>query len=377
MYCQARKELEEKRKKTMEEIAYIDKMLKDIEKQKSLNLNDLTVINNKLLLRDNIIKGLIEEAYLLNERIELNNLAVSLMERDLEKIKKDYEKTIINTYKERKGFPWIVYILSARDFNQGYKRIKYLQQISKFRRNEAETIEKLRNEIERTKNKLKEDLMELSEIKSNEEKQKKILISEMGKKKKIMNTLTKNEKQLKEEIENKRKIAKRIENEILKLIEEEKKKMLTEEMTPEMKLIGSSFEENKGRLPWPVEKGIITDNFGIQQHKELVFVTENNPGIEITSYGVTKVRSIFNGIVARIITITGANMAVIIKHGNYYSVYQNVVNVRVKPGEKVDLKQEIGDVYCDEEKGHKSVLKFMIFKDREKLDPEQWIAKGK
>ena len=377
VYCQTIKELEEKRKKTMEDIAYIDRILKDTEKQKNINLNDLTVINNKLLLQNNIIKGLIDEAYLLSERIEINNLAVELMERDLGKIKKDYAKAIINTYKEKKGYPSLVYILSARDFNQGYKRIKYLQQISKFRRNEAETIEKLKDEIEKIRNRLKEDLMKLNEIKSNEEKQKKVLVYEMGKKKRIINTLTRNEKQLKEEIENKKRIAKRIENEILKLIEEEKKKMLTEEITPEMKLISNNFEENKGRLPWPVEKGIITANFGIQKHKELEFVTENNPGIEITSSGVTKVRSVFNGIVAKIITITGANMAVIIKHGNYYTVYQNLINVKVKPGEKVGFKQELGEVYCDEKNGNKAILKFMIFKEREKLDPEQWITKEK
>lgn len=147
------------------------------------------------------------------------------------------------------------------------------------------------------------------------------------------------------------------------------------EVTPEVKLLSENFESNKGRLPWPVENGIITGNFGLQKHKELAFVTENNPGIEITSYGTAIARSIFEGEVSRVLTIPGANMAVIIKHGMYYTVYQNLVNVKVKVGDKVRTRQEIGEVYCDEEKGKKAILKFMIFKDKLKLDPEQWIVK--
>ncbi len=373
--AQTRSKLEEQRKKTLEEIAYVNNLLQETEKRKNIGINDLKIINNNIELRENIIDGLSKEARILLERIELNNLALKLMEEDLFKLKEEYKKAILRSYKESKGYPEIIYILSAKDFNQGYKRIKYLQQLSKNRRNEAEIIGELKVEMEKIKAKLDSDFLELEEIKRNEENQKLILIEEKKKKNIMVRNLMKKERQLKQELEEKKKIAQRIENEILKLIDEEKKKSNKGKMTPEMKLIGSNFEENKGRLPWPVEKGIITGNYGLQKHKELVFVTENNPGIEITSYGETKVRSVFKGEVARVLSITGANMAVIIRHGNYFTVYQNLVNVRVKAGDKIETKEIIGDVYLDKERQGKSILKFMIFKEKIKLNPEEWIAK--
>lgn len=376
-YSQSRKELEEQRKKTMEEIAYVDKLLKETEKLKTTGLNELRVLKNKINLQELVINGLSSEAELLRNRIEINTLAIELMENDLEKLKDEYRKTVINSWKTSKGYPAIVYVLSAKDFNQGYKRIKYLQQLSRFRRNEAEIIYDLKSQIEGTKIRLKEDLSSLVEIKRYEEKQRQILKAEQERKSKVVTTLSKREKQLKQELERKKRVAQRIESEISRLIEEERKKSLSMAMTPEMKLIESSFEGNKGRLPWPVEKGIITGGFGVQKHKELAFVTENNPGIEITGYGETKVRSVFKGEVARVLTITGANMAVIIRHGNYFTVYQNLVNVRVKAGDKVETREIIADAYCDIEKEKISVIKFMIFKEKEKLDPEQWIAKNR
>lgn len=373
--AQSKKELEEQKKRTLEEIAYVDKIIKETADKKSNSLNDLRILNNRIKLQENVIKELQKEGEIINERIKLNEFAIKLMEDDLKKIIKEYEKAILNTYKIKKGHPLLVYVISAKDFNQGYKRFKYLQQLSKFRRNEAEIIMELKYEIEKIKSRLEEDYNNLRQVKINEENQKEQLYKEIKKKQYLVKDLTKKEKELKQELENKKRIAQRIENEIMKIIEEERRKTRVNEITPEIKLISDNFEDNKGRLPWPVEKGIITSSFGLQKHKELAFVTENNPGVEITSYGPTKVRSVFKGEISKVLTIPGANMAVIIKHGIYYTVYQNLVNIKVKAGERVDTKQEIGEVYCDEGKGGKAILKFMIFKDKIKLDPEQWISR--
>jgi len=372
---QSKKELEEQKKKTLEEIAYVDKMIKETASKKSISLNDLRILNNRIKLQENVIKELQEEGEIINERIKLNELAIKLMEEDLQKIKEEYKRTIINTYKTRKGHPLMVYIISAKDFNQGYKRFKYLQQLSKFRRNEAEIIIQLKYEIEKVKERLEEDYNNLRQVKINEEMQKEQLNKEIQKRQDLVKNLTRREQELKKELENKKRIAQRIENEIMKIIEDERKRLRDKELSTEMKVLSDNFEGNKGRLPWPVENGIITSNFGLQKHKELAFVTENNPGIEITSYGPTKVRNVFKGEVSKVLTIPGANMAVIIKHGIYYTVYQNLVNVKVKAGDMIETKQEIGEVYCDEEKGKKAILKFMIFKDKIKLNPEEWIIK--
>jgi septal ring factor EnvC (AmiA/AmiB activator) len=192
----------------------------------------------------------------------------------------------------------------------------------------------------------------------------------------MVKSLSKKERQLQKDLQEKKRIAEKIEKEIARMIEEERKRPIKSDNTPEQKLIGENFVENKGRLPWPVEKGIITSQFGIQKHPVLKYVTENNIGIEITSLGKTAVRSIFKGEVVRVFPITGANMAVIIRHGKYLTVYQNVVDLKVKGGDKVETKQEIGNVFCETDNGNKAILKFMIFEEKEKLDPESWISKN-
>jgi septal ring factor EnvC (AmiA/AmiB activator) len=299
-----------------------------------------------------------------------------MMESDLVDLKSDYARAVLNSYKSEKQNPELVYILSARDFNQGYKRLKYLQQVTKFRRKESEIIMELKDQIQTTKNRLQNDLSRLSDLKSKEEQQKSLLQTEQERKQEMVKSLSKKERQLQKELKEKKRIADKIEKEIARIIEVEKNRTVKSENTPEQKLIGESFAENKGRLPWPVEKGIITSQFGIQKHPILKYVTENNIGIEITSLGKTSVRSIFKGEVANVFSIKGANMAVIIRHGKYLTVYQNVVDLKVKKGDKVETKQIIGNVFCETENGNKAILKFMIFEEKEKLDPETWISKN-
>ena len=179
---------------------------------------------------------------------------------------------------------------------------------------------------------------------------------------------------LKKELEEKKRIAKKLESEIARIIEEEKKRTKITELTPEQKLIGDNFNENKGRLPWPVERGIITNHFGMHQHPVLKYITENNFGIEITSSGKTVARSVFKGEITAIFAISGANMTVIVSHGKYRSVYNNLINVKVKKGDKVETKQELGEVFRDTGEESTCTMKFMIYEEKY-LDPEQWITK--
>jgi murein hydrolase activator len=283
---------------------------------------------------------------------------------------------VINSYKSRKGNPELVYILSAEDFNQGYKRLKYLQQVTKFRRREAEIILELKDQIEKSKQKLQADLNKISDLELKEENQKELLQKEKTKKETIVKSLSRKEKQLAKDLEEKRKIAKKIENEIVRLIEEERKKKTTSIVTAEQKLIGENFLDNKGRLPWPVDQGIVTSHFGVQKHPEFKYLTEDNIGIEITSSGKVTARAVFKGEVAKVFSIPGANMTVIVRHGKFLSVYANLVNVKVKAGDSIEVKQNIGEVYSDTNENSNSVLKFMIFENEMKyLDPELWLSK--
>lgn len=373
--AQTKAELEERRKKTLEEIEYVDNLLKTTIQEKSESINAVKIIGNKLNLRENVINGMKEEISLISERISLNTQAIDMMEDDLVRLKSDYARAVINSYRAQKGNPELVYILSAKDFNQGYKRLKYLQQVTKFRRRESEIILELKSQIETSKEKLQNDLAKMFDLKTKEEQQKQLLQNEQDRKQNMVRSLSNKEKQLKKDLDEKKRIAKKIESEIARIIEEEKKKVVKTENTPEQKLIGDSFAENKGRLPWPVEKGIITSHFGIQNHPVLKYVTENNVGIEITGQGKMTARSVFQGEVAKVFEIRGANMTVIIRHGKFLSVYTNIVNVKVKPGDKVSTKQEIGDVYSDPGENKNCVLKFMIFETNYQ-DPEIWISKN-
>jgi murein hydrolase activator len=373
--AQSKKELEEKRNKTLEEIVYVDNLLKSTEKEKSESINAIKIIGNKLTLRETVISGMRQEISLLNDRIDLNTIAIEMMERDLIVLKKDYARAVINSYRTQKSNPELVYILSAKDFNQGYKRLKYLQQVTKFRRRESEIIMELKSQIEFTKERLQNDLYKVSDLKSREEKQKNLLQNEQNKKQRMVKTLSNKEKQLRKDLEEKKRIAQNIEKEIAKVIEEERKKAIKSDATPEQKLIGENFIENKGRLPWPVEKGIITSHYGIYKNAILKYVEEKNIGIEITCSGKVAARSIFNGEIVQVAAIQGANMTVIIRHGKYFSVYTNIVNIKVKRGDKVNTKQEIGEVYSDPRENNNSILKFMITLENSFVDPEVWLSK--
>lgn len=372
---QTKSELEAQRKKALDEIAYVDNLLKETSREKNESLSELRIIANKLDLRENVLKGLADEIDLLNSRISLNTLAIDMMESDLLVLRKDYEKAVLNSYRISKGNSEIGYILSARDFNQGYKRLKYLQQVAKFRRSETEVILDLKNEVELSRKKLEEDLKKVSELKTRQEEQKNLLQGEQDRKQRIVRSLNNKEKQLQRELEEKKRIAKRIETEIARVIEEERRRTAKAEVSPEQRVLSDSFYENRGKLPWPVDKGVITSRFGIHNHPVLKYVTEKNSDIEITSSGTTPVKSVFKGVVGSIVSIRGANMTVIIKHGKYLTVYSNLVNVKVKTGEAVETGKVIGTVYNDPEKGNEAILKFMVTEEKNELDPELWISK--
>lgn len=375
LISQTKEELEEKRNKTLREIDYVDNLLESTSKEKNESMNAIKIIGNKLSLRESVIRGMRDEISLLSDRIDLNTLAIDMMEANLVELKNDYARAVINSYRTQKGNPELVYILSAKDFNQGYKRLKYLQQVTKYRRKESEIILELKSQIESSKDRLQKDLFKVSDLKSREEQQKILLQTEQDRKQKMVKSLSKKEKQLKTDLEEKKRIAKKIESEIARIIEEERKRAVKSDNTPEQKLIGENFAENKGRLPWPVERGVITSHFGIQKHPVLKYLTEDNIGVEITGSGKVSVRSIFQGEVVKVFAIPGANMTVIVRHGKYLSVYANIVNIKVKPGDKVMTKQDIGDVFSDPGDSYNSILKFMIYQDKYQ-DPELWISKN-
>jgi septal ring factor EnvC (AmiA/AmiB activator) len=180
------------------------------------------------------------------------------------------------------------------------------------------------------------------------------------------------------EVREKRNIAVKLEDEIARLIEEEKRKLnarsIYETLTPDEKILSSTFEKNKGKLPWPTNKGIVTGRFGIQQHPVLKNVKIRNDGIFISTIENETARAIFDGEVSKVFSLPGSNFAVIVRHGNYFTLYHNLDEVYVKEGDKVSTKQRIGRVFTDKEK-NETVLQFQVWREMEKSDPEAWLSR--
>lgn len=373
--CQTRSELEELRKKNLAEIEYVDQLLKSTATQRDANVTELKAIGRKLRLREKLISEYGQEIDLLEVRINLNRMAGEMLQADLDLLKDDYARSIVSAFRADKGIPAIAFILSSGDFNQGYMRLRYIQKVARYRRFETETIEAVWHELNRTNERLEQDRRRVNDLKGKEIKERHTLSQEQKKRTGIITSLGQKEKQLKQELDEKRRIARQIEREIERLIEEERNRSGTEPMSSEMKLIGDDFGENRGRLPWPVDKGFISSHFGSQPHAVLKNVIEDNIGIEITSAGKTLAKAVFKGEVVRVFAISGSNMAIIVRHGKYLTVYQDVVNVRVKAGEKVVTGQVLGDVYFESSNGGRSVLKFMVYEERKKINPELWLIK--
>jgi septal ring factor EnvC (AmiA/AmiB activator) len=371
---QTRAELEQRRERTLRDITYIDNMLKETSRERTQSLNELNILSRKISLREDVISGVREEIALLNDRISLNTLAIKLMEDDLQNLVKEYEKAILHAQRVSKGNPAFAYIFSATDLNQGYKRIKHLQQVAKFRRREAEIIRDLKTRIEANRNTQERDLNDILELRRREELQVEQMMNEQQGKRRLVTSLTSKQKQLQQDLSEKRRIASEIEKEIARVIEEERKRMAASDMAPADKIIGDDFEKNRGRLPWPVERGVVTNHFGVHDHPVFKGTKVDNIGVEITSTGSVAARAVFKGKVMSVFGISGANMAVILRHGKFLTVYQNLINVSVKPGDDVITGQKIGDVFSDPSEEGKSVIKFMIYNEKVKLNPEDWIV---
>ena len=176
-----------------------------------------------------------------------------------------------------------------------------------------------------------------------------------------------------------KKLNERIEKEIAEIIEEEARRMkgtgLYKQLTPEEKIISDNFFDNKGRLPWPTERGIITENIGQHPHPVLPGITIQNNGVDITTVEGAEARALFDGIVSKVIAILGANYTVIIRHGNFLTVYQNLINVKVKKGDNIKVKQPIGTIYTDKET-QTTVLHIEIWRELEKQNPNDWLSKN-
>jgi septal ring factor EnvC (AmiA/AmiB activator) len=378
--AQSISDLQKKKQDAAKEIEYTTRLLNEAQKNENASLGKLQLLNSRIRQRNTILTSIRNEIKIYEDFIADNVLGIEMLENDIEKLKVEYAQMIKLAYKNKGATDQLLFLLSAENFNQAYRRLLYFKRYTAYRKNQAETIEAVQLVLNGNIKKLEQQKVIKQGLIGATEKEKQQLALEQGQQNSQFQNLQKQKRSLQKKLNEQRKIEKQLESEIQKIIEEEARKSRAAggsgfALTPEQKLVGTNFEQNKQRLPWPVDRGIIVEHFGIHQHPVLSNVQVQNNGINIATETGAKVRAIFNGEVSRVFGITGGNTAVIIRHGTYLSVYSNLREVVVKKGDKVTTKQNIGTVYTDYDDGNKSILKFQIWKENNKLNPELWIGK--
>ncbi len=379
-FSQSIDELQRKKQEAENEIKYTTRLLNEVQKNQKLSLNRVQLLNNQIEKRNAVVSTIKSEIDIYQEFIDNNTLAIRLMNNDIKEIKKEYAELVRSAYRNRNAYDEILLLLSADNVNQAFRRHLYMKHYSAYRQNQAKVIGAIQQVLNQKAVTLEQQKLIKLQLLTDVKKETQQLAQEKTQKNNEIQKLQKEQQSLRRKLQQQREIEQRLEKEIQKIIEEEARKSKATggtgfELTPEQKLVGDSFVQNKKRLPWPVERGVITERFGINQHPVLSNVQTRNNGISISTEAGAKVRSVFNGEVSRVFAITGGNTAVIIRHGKYLTVYSNLREVTVKKGDKVSTKQTIGTIYTDSDDDNKSILKFQIWLENQKLNPEDWIGR--
>ena len=373
-------ELRKKKEKTNEQIKYTSRLLEEAKTNEKKTLNKYNILNKQIELRTSLITGINSEVGVLGEFINQNEWLVNSLNADLEELKKEYANMIVFARRNQANYSKVLFLLSSNSFNQAYKRLMYLRQYTEYRKKQAELILWIHDLIELKVNDLQRKRTEKETLLQSKKREADQLNKEKKQQGKYLTTLQQKQKDFEKKLREQQRIETQLSREIERIIEDELKKAqksgkASYEMTPEQKLVSGQFEQNKKRIPWPVDRGVITDHFGIHEHAVLKNIQVKNNGIDISTSQGSTARSVFAGEVSKVFVVSGGNYAVIIRHGKYLTVYSNLVNVQVKSGDKVSVKQTIGTIGTDNDDGDKTVLKFQIWKENVKLNPEDWIAK--
>ncbi|WP_298474941.1 peptidoglycan DD-metalloendopeptidase family protein [uncultured Maribacter sp.] len=378
------KSLEAKREKLQKEIREINRLLFAEKKEKGDVLDQMEALDKKINVRQQLIRVTNQQSNLLNRQINANIRSISKLNKELKTVKDEYATMIRKSYQNKSQQSRLMFLLSSDNFYQAFKRLQYIQQYTEYRKEQGEEIAIKAEELDRLNKDLNAERKVKEVLLAQNRKAKNKLFGEIKTQKELLNSIRKNESKYTSVINKKkkeaRKIDKQIETLIRKAIVASNKKIGKKTksnsakflLTPEASAVANSFSSNKGKLIWPVEKGIKSQGFGI--YKDAVY-----PGIKHQSNGViiatdegAKARAIFEGEVIAILAVPGGNKGVQIKHGNFISTYYNLSDLYVKKGDKVSVKTELGTIYTNRSNGQ-TRLKFYLYQDTVRLNPEDWV----
>ena len=371
---QSRSSLEKERDVNLVKIQEAETILKETEKSKNITVGKLNVINKQIRNRQSLISNLRSDIKVQSyEIILIRNLIISL-KRDLRILNNEYSDMIYSSYKSRSSLDKLTYIFSSKDYNQMFRRFNYIFQYSKFRKNQIIEINKVYEELEYQEN-------NLSDI---NKKQKKLLDDELsennklqklkGRQRKIISDLNKKQRNLRKEIAE-RKVALENLDKLIRDIIRREKEALVKNGDDEINLleITEGFEANIGKFEWPVKSGFISNKFGEHPHPIIKNIKVKNDGIDIQTSKSSQVHAIYDGKVSTVAFIPGMNNVVIINHGEYYTLYAKLKNLKVQKGDIISEKQVIADLVTNND--GITQLQFQIWKNNIKLNPENWIIK--
>lgn len=370
-----------------QEIEYTNKLLSETQRVKQTSMNQLSLLNRQVKQREELLRNIDATINAIDRQIKQSGDTIRFLERELQRYKDEYARMIVAAHRHNSAYQRLMFIFSADDFNQAYKRIKYLQQYGTYRKAQAGKIQETQQQISEKISRLELQRAEKLTLRSSYEREKSQLAEQLNKQNQSVQTLSNREKELIASLRENERALNRLQKAIEAIIAEEIRlareaarkagKSVPESfaLTPEEILISNNFAANKGKLPWPSERGVIAATFGEHPHPVLKGIKTRNNGIDIATHEGAEARAVFEGEVINVLSIPSLNNVVILKHGEFLTVYSNLDQVFVRRGDKVALRQSLGVIHTDAGEA-RTRLHFEIWKGKELQDPEHWIARS-
>lgn len=365
-------DLENQKQKTQKELAYANELLDKTQKNRINSVNQLNILKKQLLLQNQLVGQTQNQIDLLEQEISEKQLLISDLNTDLENLKEEYAKLIVYAKRNSSQLDLLVFIFSAQDFNQAYLRIRFYKQFMEYRAGQAKQIQEVQNSIIKELASIEQAANLLKETKQVKTRELNSLHSNERSYQTNINKLRRQENQLRKDIEKRKASMAALDKAIADLIAEEARKAATVIRDARYLNLSAGFQGNKGRLPWPTAKGVITGLFGEHNHPVLKGVKIKNNGVDITTDKDSYVRAIFEGEVKKIVSIPGSNMAVLVRHGDFLTVYSNITKISVKVGDTVKALQSLGQVFTDPTT-QKGIYNLQIWQENTIQNPTNWI----
>jgi murein hydrolase activator len=392
----AQEKLERQKAEIQQKIRDNEKLLQNVKKSEKKVLTVVVLQSNKIKLKENLINTTEKQKKVLGNNMFINQVQINKLKAELDTLKTDYAKMIVKSYKSRSEESRAMFLLSSENFLQAYKRAQYMKQYTNYRKAQGEEIQSKSTQLLNYNARLNVQKLQKQKLIVENEKEKTSLEKEKQEQERLLNELKKEKGKIAAEIKKKRQESRNIDRQIDRLIREAiaeaNRKAALERakanptapasttpvstskivLTPEAKILADNFKANRGRLPFPVEKGYISLGYGDQPHPVYKTLIVHNSGVEITTEPGSSARSVFEGEVTSVMVLSPVNKAVMIQHGDYFTVYQNLSSVSVSKGDKVSRKQTIGRIRTNSE--GKAVIKFLVLQNTTYTNPDSWLS---